>query len=151
MANLMVFDPFRELDRVRSEMSRIFNDSFSRYPALENSDHNSGFLPTVDIYGTNEELVVFVNLPGIDAQNVDISATKDTLSISGELKPANLPDGATCFRRERGIGQFKRVFQLPFSIQQDKVSATFKDGVLGIKLPKAEEIKGRQIKIDVKN
>lgn len=147
MANLMVFDPFRELERVRGEMNRIFSDSFNRYPAVENSG-NYGFIPLVDIYATNDELAVFVNLPGVNPQDVDISATKDTLSISGEMKIANLPEGATCYRQERGAGQFKRVFQLPFDIQPDKVAASFKDGVLGIKLPKAEEIKGRQIKID---
>ncbi len=151
MANLMLFNPFRELDRVRTEMNRIFNDSITRYPELENSMNNYGLVPAVDIYGTNEELVVFINLPGVNPQDVDVSATRDTLSISGELKPANLPEGAACFRQERGAGQFKRVFQLPFPIQQDKVAASFKDGVLRVALPKAEEIKGRQIKIDIKN
>ena len=149
MANVMLFDPFRELDRVRGEMNRIFNDSFNRYPLLENSSNNYGFIPPVDIYGANEELVVFVNLPGVNPQDVDVTATKDTLSISGEIKPANAPEGSTCFRQERGAGQFKRVFQLPFPVQPDKVNASFKDGVLGIKLPKAEEVKGRQVKIDI--
>ena len=150
MANLITFDPFREMERVRNEVGRIFSDSINHYPALENSSYDLGFIPPVDIYATNDELYVFVNLPGINPQDVDVSTSKDTLSISGEIKPSTLPEGASCLRQERNFGQFKRVFRLPLPVQHDKVSASFKDGVLGIKLPKAEEIKGHQVKVEVK-
>ncbi|MCL6590647.1 MAG: Hsp20/alpha crystallin family protein [Firmicutes bacterium] len=151
MSNLVAFDPFHELDRVRREMGRIFEDSISRIPSLESSgNYRVGFVPPVDIYATNDEIVVFVNLPGVNINDVEVTATKDTLSISGEIKPAQLPDGATCIRQERLNGQFKRMFQLPVAIQSDKVSASFKDGILGIRLPKAEELISRPVKIEVK-
>jgi HSP20 family protein len=150
MSNLIMFDPLHELDRVRTEMNRVFSDSFNRLPSYENSSNDVGFIPPVDIYMTNDELITFINLPGIhNIQDVEVSATKDTLSISGEIKPATIPEGATCLRQERDLGQFKRVFRLPVPVQHDKVTASFKDGVLGIKLPKAEELKGHVVKIDV--
>lgn len=67
------------------------------------------------------------------------------------MKAPNVPEGTNAIRLERGFGNFKRVFRLPVSVEPDKVSATFKDGVLGIQLPIAEEIKGRSIKIEVKS
>lgn len=151
MNNLVAFDPFHELDRVRREMGRIFDDSVTRFPGLENSgNYRVGFVPPVDIYTSNDEMIVFVNLPGVNIGDVEVTATKDTLSISGEIKPAQIPDGANCVRQERLTGQFKRVFQLPIAVQSEKVSASFKDGVLGIRLPKAEELKNRPVKIEVK-
>lgn len=148
--NLIPFEPFHELDRIRNEMGRIFNDSISRFPALESSgDNYNSLVPPVDIYSTNDELIAFVGLPGATAQDVEVSATKDTLSISGELKAPSLPDGTTCMRQERGYGKFKRLFRLPYPVQSDKITASFKDGVLGIKMPKAEDIKGRSVKIDI--
>lgn len=148
--NLIPFEPFHELERIRNEMGRIFNESLARFPALESSgDNYSTIVPPVDIYSTNDELIVFVGLPGVTAADVEVTATKDTLSISGEFKAPTVPDGTTCLRQERQYGKFKRVFRLPVPVQSDKVSASFKDGVLGIKLPKDEDIKGRSVKINI--
>ena len=150
MNNLIPFEPFHELERIRTEMGRIFNESLSRFPALESGgDNYNGLIPPVDIYATNDELIVFVGLPGAMAHDVEVSATKDTLSISGEMKAPNVPEGTTCLRQERGYGKFRRMFRLPVPVQSDKVSASFKDGVLGIKLPKDEDIKGRSVKIEI--
>ncbi len=141
--NLISFEPFHELERIRNEMGRLFNESLARFPVLESSgDNYSTIVPPVDIYSTNDELIVFVGLPGV-------TAAKDTLSISGEFKAPTVPDGTTCLRQERLYGKFKRVFRLPVPVQSDKVSASFKDGVLGIKLPKNEDIKGRSVKINI--
>jgi HSP20 family protein len=148
--NLIPFEPFHELERIRNEMSRVFNDSLSRFPALESSgDTHHNIIPPVDICSTNDDLLVQVALPGVTAKEVEVSATKDSLSISGETKPPALPEGTAILRQERGYGRFKRVFRLPVPVQSDKITATFKDGVLEIKLPKDEDIKGRTVKIEI--
>lgn len=146
---LISFEPIHELDRFRTEINRLFNDSLGRLPALE-TGISGGLIPPVDIYSTSNELTIFISLPGCSVDDVDVSATKDTLTISGEMKAPNVPEGTTAVRLERGYGNFKRLFRLPVPIDPDKVSATFKDGVLGIQLPVAEEVKGRPVKIEVR-
>lgn len=149
LTKIIPFEPTHELDRFRTEISRLFNDSLGRLPAPE-SGTTGNLVPPVDIYTNNNELSVFVSLPGCSADDIDISATKDTLIIAGEMKSPNVPADTNAVRLERGYGTFKRVFRLPVAIDPDKVSATFKDGVLGIQLPLAEETKGRSIKVEVK-
>lgn len=147
--SLIPFEPIHELDRFRNEISRLFNDSLGRLPALETA-MSSGLVPPVDIYSNGNEFSVFISLPGCSANEVEVSATKDSLTISGEMKAPNVPEGTSAVRLERRYGTFKRVFRLPAQIDPDKITATFKDGVLGIQMPLAEEVKGRPIKIEVR-
>lgn len=145
---LIPFEPIHELDRFRNEISRLFNDSLGRLPSM-NAGTN-GLIPPADIYASNNELFVFIGLPGCSSEDVDVSATKDTLTITGEVKAPNVPEGTTSIRLERSYGKFQRVFRLPVPIDPGKVSASFKDGVLGIQMPISEEVKGRPVKIEVR-
>lgn len=147
-SGLIPFEPFQELDRFRNEISRLFNESVGRLPAVEVGA--SALIPPVDVYSTKDEVTVFVSLPGCSASDVDVSATKDTLTITGEIKAPNIPEGTSAIHLERRYGKFQRVFRMPVPVEPDKVSATFKDGVLGIQLPVAEEVKGRPVKIEVR-
>lgn len=149
MNKIVRFDPFQDLERVRTQLSRAFDDGYY-FPVVEGTNwQENGLIPAVDIYATNDELLVYVNLPGLSGEDVEVTTAKDTLTISGEYKPVTLPEGTACLRQEISTGKFKRTFRLPLPIQSDQVTASFKNGVLEIKLPKEEEIKSRTVKIDV--
>jgi len=147
VTQIIPFEPIHELDRFRSEISRLFNDSLGRLPAMDSG--SGGLIPPADIYAGKNDIAVFVSLPGCSADDVNVSATKDTLTITGELKAPNVPEETTAIRLERGYGKFQRIFRLPVPIDPNKVSASFKDGVLGVKMSVAEEVKGRPVKIEI--
>jgi HSP20 family protein len=99
---------------------------------------------------TNEDGgVVTAELPGVDAEEIDISVEDGTLTLRGTLKPGELEEGETYHRRERGTGAFSRTVQLPFQVDNDQVEATFEKGVLSISLPRAEEDKPTKVAIKV--
>jgi len=99
---------------------------------------------------TADELVLAVEIPGIREKEVSVSITGDLLSIKGERRwEQDAKDGNTVLHVERAYGQFERMIQLPFAVQADKVKATYRDGVLEVRLPKAEEVRPRAIKVDI--
>ena len=138
------FEPFREIDRLRSEMNRLFGDTLSRYPDLGFATPNS---PRADIYATGEDLLVVAELPGLSADQVEITTNQDILTIGGEFKQPDLPENADVMRQERWYGRFSRSFQLPIPVDADKAEATMKDGLLIVRVPKAKEAKARTVPI----
>ena len=107
------------------------------------------WLPAVDMHETKDDLVLTVELPGVSEKDVTVSITGDLLSIKGERRWNDEARDRQYLHTERVYGQFERLVQLPMAVQADKVKATFRDGVLQITLPKAEELKPREIKIDI--
>jgi HSP20 family protein len=146
MANLTRFDPFNEMVTLRQAMDRLFEDSFVA-PVNWRSPQGEGVTPTLDVHQTGDEIVVTAALPGVKAEDVDITLTGQTLQIRGEFKSDENVERNQYLYRERRYGSFNRQLQLPVRVEGDKTEAHFEDGVLTLRIPKAEEVKPRQIQI----
>jgi HSP20 family protein len=134
--------PFDELERLRREMDRVFNDfSAGGEPFFSRA------YPAVNITEDTENYYVRGELPGIKSQDLDVSVVEGRLIIRGEQKLATEDKAASYHRREREGGFFRRIIALPVRVAPDKVSATIKNGVFTISLPKAEETKPRKITV----
>jgi len=105
--------------------------------------------PPLDVYETKDDLVMTVELPGVKEKDVRLSIVGEVLSLRGQRVPNSEVREENYHRIERWSGSFERHIQLPISVQADKVRATYRDGVLEIRLPKVEEVKPREIKIEV--
>ena len=132
--------PWREMERLRREMNRLLSGYGSSVTVA------SGF-PAMNVWTNEDGAVITAELPGIDPKGVDISVNNDTLTVTGNRQPEELPQDATYHRRERGSGRFSRSFQLPFQVEAGKVMATFERGILQITLPRAEADKPRKIAV----
>jgi HSP20 family protein len=141
------WDPFREVGDFQSEFNRVFDGVFGRAGNMPGGDRV--WAPAVDMYETKDDLVVTAELPGVNEKDVQLSITGDVLSLRGERTLNQETQQESFHRGERWYGRFERHLSLPISVQADKVKATYRDGVLTITLPKAEEIKPKSIKIDV--
>jgi HSP20 family protein len=144
------WEPFRNLSDIQGEVNRLF-ETFAGRPATTMTSGRT-WMPPVDMTETADDLVLAVELPGIREKEVSVSITGDLLSIKGERRWEQDDKGGkdnTVLHTERVYGQFERMIQLPFAVQADKVKATYRDGVLEVRLPKAEEVKPRTIKVDI--
>ncbi|MGB4703483.1 MAG: Hsp20/alpha crystallin family protein [Candidatus Saccharicenans sp.] len=141
------WDPFRDIMTLRDRMNRLFEDLMST-PKLEESEIiQSTWSPAVDIYETENELVLTAELPGIDEKDVEIKIEDNTLTLKGERKFEKETREENYHRIERAYGSFYRSFSLPNYIDQDKISAEFENGLLKIHMPKRPEVKPRKVKI----
>ncbi|MEC4684398.1 MAG: Hsp20/alpha crystallin family protein [Nitrospirota bacterium] len=145
-----VLAPFEEVERWFED---VFRRPFSllgpswlprlRFPELEE------IAPVVDIFEEGDNVVVKAELPGIKKEDVDVSLTDNSITISGEKKKEEKVEKKNYYRLERSYGSFTRTFRLPAEVQSDKAKAKFKDGILEIKVPKTEEAKKREKKVKV--
>jgi HSP20 family protein len=140
-------DPFRDLSDIQSELNRVFDNFFGR-PA-GTSAMERVWAPAVDMYETKDELVVSAELPGLNEKDIHLSITGDMLTLRGERQWSHEDRQDSVYRSERWFGKFERTLPLPIPVQSDKVRAKYRDGVLTVTIPKAEEIKPKEIKIDV--
>jgi len=145
----MRWDPFRELSDMRETMDRLFERGFSRPWRLLTWDMGEGFFP-VDLYETDDEVVVNASLPGVKAEDVEIAVTGDTLTIKGETKEEHEEKKPNYYRQERRYGAFQRVLTLPVRVDADKADATFEQGVLNLRLPKVPEVRPKTIEVKPK-
>ena len=140
-------DPFRDLSDMQSEMNRVFDSFFGRPSQVGGVERI--WAPAVDMYETKDELVITAELPGLNEKDIHLSITGDVLTLKGERHWSQEVEQENCYRGERWFGKFERALPLPIPVQADKVKASYRDGVLTVTLPKAEEIKPKEIKIDV--
>ena len=141
------WDPFRGMGDIQTEVNRLF-DSFTGRPASPGAGDRM-WLPAVDIEETKDDVVLSFDIPGVSEKDVQVSITGDLLTVKGERRFEREGSEGTYHRVERLYGKFERSVQLPMVVQTDKVKASYRDGVLTVKLPKAEEVKPRAIKIDL--
>ncbi len=141
------WNPLRDLAGMQSEMNRLFDEFFTH--GSENVDQPTVWSPMVDISETDDEIVLHAELPGLQKGDVSISLQDNVLSLEGEKKSTEEDREKSYYRLERSYGKFQRSFVLPAAVQGDKVKAKFKDGVLKVVLPKAEEAKPKQIDVAV--
>jgi HSP20 family protein len=147
--------PFSDLTRWERDMERMMDDFFDRrmrpwWP--ERWLRTEGFttnVPALDVFEEKDELVVKAELPGMEKDNVEVNLTDHTLTIKGEKKKEEEVKEEKYYRSERSYGSFVRTLQLPADVQADKVKASFKNGVLEVRLPKTEEAKAKEIKVKV--
>jgi HSP20 family protein len=132
---------------LREAMDRLFDDAFTRPLSLSG---NNWSIPAVDMYQTDNEVVVKAALPGIKADEVQLNVTGEVLTIKGETKQENETKEKAYHIREQRWGAFERSIVLPTEVVADKAKADFENGVLTITLPKAEEVKPKTINIKTK-
>jgi HSP20 family protein len=148
MANITRFDPLGEMVSLRSAMDRLFEDSFvSPLTWRTVAGNGDGITPPVDVHETTDEIVVTAALPGMKADDLDITITGQTLSLRGEVKADEKVQREQYLYRERRYGTFSRSLQLPVRVEGDKADASFADGILTLRVPKAEDVKPRQVRI----
>jgi HSP20 family protein len=155
--SLIRWNPARELGsfpsdvlNMQREINRMF-DSFFRSEIPEGSPlAESVWTPAVDIAEDENGYIVKVELPGVAREQVKITMQDNVLSIKGEKVQENESRTSSFHRTERSYGSFERRFSLPSNVRQDSIDATFKDGILTVALPKAEEAKPKQIEVTVK-
>jgi HSP20 family protein len=139
-------DPFRSLSALQEQVNRLFEDTFFR-----GSDEAAltAWAPSVDIYETEQELVLRADLPGLTEKDIDLRIENNMLTIRGERQFEKNVKEENYLRVERAFGSFSRSFTLPNTVNPDAIKAEYKDGVLTVTLPKREESKPRQVKISV--
>src|SRR6185503_17163202 len=145
MSNLTRWEPAREMMTLREAMDRLFDDAFTH--PLSMRDGWSASTPAVDMYQTDDEIVVKASIPGIKAEEVQINITGDVLTLKGEVKHEEERKDRAWHIREQRFGSFERSVALPISVKTDKAEAVFENGILTITLPKADEVKPRTINI----
>lgn len=146
MSKITRWQPFQELVSMRRDMDRLFDEFFSNPPTVGDMWSH----PSIDLYQTDDEIVVKATLPGLDPDDLDIQITGDTLTLRGETKSEEEITEATYHLRERRQQTFSRSLRLPTTIIAEKAKAEMKNGVLTLSLPKAEETKPKVITVKAK-
>jgi HSP20 family protein len=146
---LVKWDPFRDVEKLQNRINRMFEDSFghTRNPDPETS--LCAWRPPVDIYETENGIVLAAELPGVGKENISVEVKDNILTLKGERTANQNIRGKNFYRHERCYGTFQRSFTLQQNIQPNLIKATFKDGVLEIEIPKPEEEQPRQISVKV--
>lgn len=144
MADIMRWEPLRDMMTLRQAMDRLFEDSFVQ-PAGFAVSGASGV--AMDVFETDSEVVIKAELPGVKPDEVDVSIAEDVVTVKGEHKEEKEEKEANYFRKELRYGSFSRSVRLPASVNSGKAEAVFENGVLTLTLPKAEEVKPRKINV----
>jgi len=146
MANLIRWDPIREMMGMRNQMDQVFEDFFSRSPV----SYEGYGVVNLDMIQTADEVIIKASVPGIKPDDLNIAVTGDTLTIRGEVKADEEVKGANYHMREIKYGSFARSVLLPCAVVADKAQAEFDNGMLRLVLPKAEEVKPKTITVKAK-
>ena len=141
---LIRLEPFHEMDSLQREMNRLFE---SLSPENQSANGKT-YIPPAEITETAEAFHLKLEVPGMEAKDLDIQATADSISVSGERKSLSRTDAQIKKRSEFRYGVFRRVIPLPTRIQNTKVSAKYQDGILHLNLPKAESEKTKVVKVN---
>jgi HSP20 family protein len=146
---LVKWEPFRDLITMQNRMSRLFDETLSRIWKEEELQRGV-WTPLVDIADQGGEVVIKVDLPEMNQSEIDIKVEENTLTIKGERKFIKETPGEHFLQIERPYGTFHRQFTLPQRIDQERIAATYKDGVLRVVLPKRKEVGLKQVSIEMK-
>ncbi len=153
MSSLIRWEPFRDFVTLSDRMNRLFGETGGRnWPTTWPTEEGLAtgvWNPPVDVYETNESLVLKADLPEVSKDEVDISVEGNVLTIRGERKREQEVKGKDFYRMERSHGVFTRSFTLPGTVDAEKIEAGFTGGVLTVTLPKREESKPKQIRVKV--
>ena len=145
MTTLVRWDPIREMMQLQNAVDRLFESELASTLPLWRQSATAWMLP-LDVIETEDEFIVKASIPGINPDELDISLTDNVLTIKGEIKVEEAED-ARYHLRERRFGMFQRSISLPVPVNADKVEAMYENGVLTLRIPKAEEVKPKHISI----
>jgi HSP20 family protein len=146
MAELVRWEPGREMTSLRDAMDRLFEDAFIRPGWFAPAWGAAEILP-VDVYETGDAVVVKATVPGVKPEEIDVTVTGDLLTIKGEFKQEAKVEKPNYLRQERRFGSFCRQVGLPAGVNADKANATFENGVLTLEMPKVEAVKPKTVKV----
>ncbi len=149
MSNLTHWEPMRDVITLRDAMDRLFDEAFTR-PWIGRDGGSAAGAPAIDLYQTENDVVIKAAIPGIKPEAVQINVTGDLLTIKGETQENTETNEKSYHIRERRWGAFERAIPLPTLISAEKAKADFENGVLTITLPKAEAVKPRTITVKAK-
>lgn len=146
---LVRWDPFRELEEVSDRLNRVFARAATRTANGKETMIVADWTPSVDISETEQEYQIKAEIPDVKKEDVKVMLEDGVLTIQGERKHEKEEKGKKYHRIERSYGSFVRTFSLPDVIEEEKVKADFKDGVLNLHLPKSEKAKPKAIEVNV--
>ncbi len=146
---LIKWDPFRDVETLQNRINRLFEDSFGRTRDPDDETNVCAWRPPVDIYETENGIVLSAELPGVSKENISVEVKDNILTLKGERTASPTLAGKNVYRHERCYGTFQRSFTLQQDIQPNLIKATFKNGVLDIEIPKPEEEAPKQITVKV--
>lgn len=153
MMSIVKWSPIRELEDMRRDMERLFEgfvEPGRRHRRLWPKSSEAGIMvPNIDLYDRKTEIVMKAELPGVEKDKIDLTITKDSITLKGEAKKEEEIKEEDYYSCEMSYGSFTRTIALPVEVDSEKAKATFKNGVLEVVLPKKEELKPREIKIEV--
>jgi HSP20 family protein len=148
VSSMTHWDTYAGLSGLQEQVNRLFEGSFPR-----RADHSAltTWAPAVDIYETENELVVKADLPDVNEKDIDVRVENNTLTVRGERKFQEKTEKDNFLRVERTYGAFSRSFSLPNTVNNEAIQAEYKNGVLTVTLPKRAESKPKQVKVNVSN
>ena len=147
MISIVRRDPYRTLNALQEQFSRLFDEPTFRFSGNESA--LTTWSPAVDIYETEQELVLRADMPDLAEKDIDVRVENKLLTIRGERKIVKDVSEENFLRMERSYGSFSRSFSLPNTVNTEQIKADYRDGVLTVTLPKREESKPKQVKVSV--
>jgi HSP20 family protein len=139
------WDPFREMNALRQEMNRLFDDAL----VPTSRENGLSFMPAAELEETDEAVLLKLEIPGIESKDLDIQVTAESVSITGERKSEMKTEEKGLTRTEFRYGKFQRVIPLPARINNQEVKADYKDGILHLALPKVAEERNKVVKVNL--
>jgi HSP20 family protein len=136
---LVRWDPFRELMSLQRRLSRA---------TAEDDESSGAWVPPVDVFESGDDLLIRAEIPGVEKDDIEINVENNSLTIRGERKHEKETAEERAYRRERTYGTFLRSFRLPRTVDSARISASYRNGVLELRLPRAEEARAKKIRIE---
>jgi HSP20 family protein len=143
--SILRWDPFDDVSTLRRSMERLFDDMYTRHPTTT----AMVWEPAVEMYETDNDVVVKASLPNIDPKSVDITVTNDAITLKGATKVEEEQKGRNFYRRELRYGTFARTLPLTTEVKSAEAKATYKDGILEVRIPKSERVKPTSVKVQI--
>jgi HSP20 family protein len=139
------WQPFRELETLRRQMDQVFDE----LTAQTSDTSNANWAPAIELIDAGDSLIFKAQLPGVATKDIDLQVTRDAISLTGERQRQNPTNESSFLHSEFRYGKFQRVINLPVAVQNDKVQADYRDGILTLTLPKVDEVRNRVVKINL--
>ena len=143
------WDPFDELASLRESMERVFDEFFTTRRTERRGGVPAVWEPAAELFETDNEVVFRAEMPGIDPKSVDVTVSEDALTVRGEARAEEEQKGRNYYRRELRYGSYQRTVALPTAVQADQARAAYRNGILEVRLPKAERARAKSIRVEV--
>jgi len=147
---LLKWDPFKDLLTIQERMNRLFDETLSKVRLSDQDIRGGGWSPPVDIYETEEHVILKAELPGMDKKDIEVEAKDNILTLKGERRFEKNVQEENYHRMERSYGNFQRVFTLPYKVNEEGIKARYHNGILEIVLMKVREQKPKYIKVEAR-